>query len=56
MVVTSFRLEAVRGHVVMRPYIEKQGYPLPTLVAFPGEVEDAKLFMRPSRPGMLSLS
>ncbi len=47
MVVTSSRLEAVRWHVAMREYIEKQGYPLRTLVAFSGEVEDTELFDKP---------
>ncbi|AUW32489.1 type I restriction endonuclease subunit R [Acidithiobacillus caldus] len=47
MVVTSSRLEAVRWHVAMREYIEKQGYPLRTLVAFSGEVEDQELFEKP---------
>jgi Type I site-specific restriction-modification system, R (restriction) subunit and related helicases len=42
MVVTSSRLEAVRWHVAMRKYIEQRGYPLNTLVAFSGEVEDAE--------------
>ena len=42
MVVTSSRLEAVRWHVAMRKYIGSKGYPLNTLVAFSGEVEDTE--------------
>jgi type I restriction enzyme R subunit len=40
MVVVSSRLEAVRWQIAIEKYIKEQGYPLKTLVAFSGEVND----------------
>lgn len=40
MVVVSSRLEAVRWQIAIDKYIRDQGYPLRTLVAFSGEVND----------------
>ncbi|MFN3191265.1 MAG: type I restriction endonuclease subunit R [Aureliella sp.] len=40
MVVTSSRKEAVRWQVAINKYIKDSGYPLKTLVAFSGEVND----------------
>ncbi len=40
MVVTSSRLEAVRWQLAINKYIQEKNYPLRTLVAFSGEVND----------------
>ncbi|QDV66074.1 type I restriction endonuclease subunit R [Crateriforma conspicua] len=40
MVVTSSRVEAVRWQLAINKYIHEKGYPLKTLVAFSGEVND----------------
>ena len=40
MVVTSSRLEAVRWHIAINKYIKDKNYPIKTLVAFSGEVND----------------
>jgi type I restriction enzyme R subunit len=40
MVVTGSRLEAVRWQLAIDKYIKDKGYPLKTLVAFSGEVDD----------------
>ncbi len=40
MVVVASRKEAVRWQLAMTKYIQEKGYPLRTLVAFSGEVED----------------
>ncbi len=40
MVVVSSRLEAVRWQVAINKYIKEKAYPLRTLVAFSGEVND----------------
>jgi type I restriction enzyme R subunit len=40
MVVTGSRLEAVRWQLAIDNYIKDKGYPLKTLVAFSGEVDD----------------
>ena len=40
MVVVSSRKEAVRWQLAINKYIEEKGYPLRTLVAFSGEVND----------------
>jgi len=40
MVVTGSRLEAVRWQLAIEKYIRDKGYPLKTLVAFSGEVDD----------------
>ncbi len=40
MVVVSSRLEAVRWQLAIDKYIKEKGYPLRTLVAFSGEVND----------------
>jgi type I restriction enzyme R subunit len=40
MVVTSSRVEAVRWQLAINKYIKEKGYPLRTLVAFSGEVND----------------
>ncbi|WP_153559234.1 type I restriction endonuclease subunit R [Roseimaritima sediminicola] len=40
MVVTSSRLDAVRWQLAINKYIAEKGYPLRTLVAFSGEVND----------------
>jgi type I restriction enzyme R subunit len=40
MVVVSSRLEAVRWQLAIDKYIKEKGYPLKTLVAFSGEVDD----------------
>ncbi|PHQ33150.1 type I restriction endonuclease subunit R [Rhodopirellula bahusiensis] len=40
MVVVSSRLEAVRWQLAINRYIKDRGYPLKTLVAFSGEVND----------------
>lgn len=43
MVVTGSRLEAVRYKQCFDEYIKKKGYPIKTLVAFSGTVQDDKL-------------
>ena len=43
MVLTGSRLEAVRYKQAFDKYIKKQGYPIKTLVAFSGNVQDDKL-------------
>jgi type I restriction enzyme R subunit len=43
MVVTGSRLEAVRYKQSFDKYIRKKGYPIKSLVAFSGKVEDEKL-------------
>ena len=40
MVVVSSRQEAVRWHLAIDQYVKRQGYPIGTLVAFSGEVND----------------
>ena len=40
MVVVSSRLEAVRWQLAINKYIREMGYPMRTLVAFSGEVDD----------------
>ena len=40
MVVVGSRLEAVRWQIAINKYINEKGYPLKTLVAFSGEVND----------------
>ena len=40
MVVVSSRLEAVRWQLAINKYIKDKGYPLTTVVAFSGEVDD----------------
>jgi len=40
MVVTSSRVEAVRWQLAINKYITEKGYPIRTLVAFSGEVND----------------
>ena len=40
MVVVASRLEAVRWQLAINRYIKDRGYPMQTLVAFSGEVED----------------
>ncbi|MCU0716544.1 MAG: type I restriction endonuclease [Pirellula sp.] len=40
MVVTGSRVEAVRWQLAINQYIQEKGYPLRTLVAFSGEVND----------------
>jgi type I restriction enzyme R subunit len=42
MVVVESRKEAVRWQLAMQTYIASKGYPLGTLVAFSGEVDDAE--------------
>lgn len=42
MVVVGSRVEAVRWQLAIQKYIKEQGYNLGTLVAFSGEVNDAK--------------
>lgn len=42
MVVVSSRLEAVRWQLAIEKYIKDQGYPIGTLVAFSGEVNDSE--------------
>jgi type I restriction enzyme R subunit len=42
MVVVGSRKEAVRWKLAIDQYIQEQGYPLGTLVAFSGEVNDAE--------------
>lgn len=42
MVVVGSRLEAVRWQLAINGYIQEQGYPMRTLVAFSGEVDDKK--------------
>jgi len=41
MVVTASRIEAVRYKLAMDRYIEKMRYPMATIVAFSGDVEDS---------------
>ena len=43
MVVVGSRKEAVRWKLAIDQYIQKQGYPLGTLVAFSGEVNDPEI-------------
>ena len=40
MVVVSSRVEAVRWQIAINKYIQEQNYPIATLVAFSGEVQD----------------
>ena len=49
MVVTSSRQEAVRWQLAIDKYIQDQGYPLKTLVAFSGEVNDQESGPEPFR-------
>lgn len=42
MVVTGSRVEAVRWQLAINSYIKDKGYPLGTLVAFSGEVNDSE--------------
>jgi len=42
MVVVGSRLEAVRWQLAINKYIQNNGYPLGTLVAFSGEITDAQ--------------
>jgi type I restriction enzyme R subunit len=49
MVVVSSRLEAVRWQLAINKYIEEKGYPLKTLVAFSGEVNDKESGPEPFR-------
>jgi type I restriction enzyme R subunit len=42
MVVVGSRVEAVRWQLAINKYIEEKGYPLRTLVAFSGEVNDTE--------------
>ena len=42
MVVVSSRLEAVRWQLAINEYIKEKGYPMGTLVAFSGEVNDTE--------------
>jgi type I restriction enzyme R subunit len=42
MVVVGSRLEAVRWKLAIDAYIQKQGYPIGTLAAFSGEVNDSE--------------
>ena len=49
MVVTSSRQEAVRWQLAIDKYIQEQGYPLKTLVAFSGEVNDKESGPEPFR-------
>jgi type I restriction enzyme, R subunit len=51
MVVTGSRLEAVRYKQSFDRYIQEKGYPIKTLVAFSGTVEDDKLPGRPTPSG-----
>ncbi len=43
MVVVASRKEAVRWQLAIQKYIKEQGYPIGTLVAFSGEVQDKEL-------------
>ena len=49
MVVTASRLEAVRWQVAINKYIKSQNYPIRTLVAFSGEVNDKESGPEPFR-------
>lgn len=49
MVVTGSRLEAVRWQLAIDRYIKDNGYPLKTLVAFSGEVDDQESGPEPFR-------
>jgi type I restriction enzyme R subunit len=42
MVVVGSRVEAVRWQIAINKYIKEQGYPIRTLVAFSGEVNDSQ--------------
>lgn len=49
MVVVGSRLEAVRWQLAMQKYIQSRGYPMKTLVAFSGEVNDSESGPEPFR-------
>ena len=49
MVVVGSRKEAVRWKLAIDKYISEKGYPLGTLVAFSGEVNDRRIGPDPSR-------
>ncbi|MFM7867374.1 MAG: type I restriction endonuclease subunit R, partial [Planctomycetaceae bacterium] len=56
MVVVSSRAEAVRWQLAMEKYIRAQHYPLKTLVAFSGEVNDPESGPEPFRETTESLN
>jgi len=56
MVVVSSRKEAVRWQIAINKYIASKGYPLRTLVAFSGEVEDKESGPEPFRETSVELN
>jgi type I restriction enzyme R subunit len=56
MVVVGSRLEAVRWQIAIDKYIKEQGYPLKTLVAFSGEVNDKESGPDPFRETSTALN
>ena len=49
MVVVGSRVEAVRWQIAMDKYIKEKSYPMKTLVAFSGEVNDKESGPEPFR-------
>lgn len=56
MVVVSSRLEAVRWQLAIEKYIKEKGYPLKTLVAFSGEVNDKESGPEPFKESSQTLN
>lgn len=56
MVVVSSRLEAVRWQLAIDKYIKERGYPLKTLVAFSGEVDDKESGPEPFKETSVALN
>lgn len=56
MVVVGSRLEAVRWQLAIDKYIQERGYPLRTLVAFSGEVNDIESGPEPFRESSIALN
>lgn len=56
MVVVSSRLEAVRWQIAINKYIQEKAYPLRTLVAFSGEVNDKETGPEPFKESSTTLN
>lgn len=56
MVVVSSRVDAVRWQLAINKYIDEKGYPLRTLVAFSGEVNDTESGPEPFKESSVELN